>query len=474
MNKRIALSLIFLSILSLCAVKASTVKATPKTITVPDDYPTIQAAIGNATDGDTVFVRKGIYHGSTEGFGIHIDRPISLIGEDSQTTVIRGAWYRYTYEVIGITSGNVTISGFTITSDGGSASSIVVTNGDLANGSYSQVKPSGVRIIENNIVSTYGGIGTDGGENNVISQNNITLVKGIGVYLTSSNSVVSGNNIAGNLYSGIVVDSCENVTIKENNIMNNEEAGLTLGRSGPNNIHVYHNNFINNTFQVQDLGLSLYLYNLTSRLNTGDNGFPSGGNYWSDYLTRYPNATEIDSTKIANTPFVMSWYLITDNYPLVEPFNSTPPRISVISPLNQTYTDPNVPLVFTLDKQVSWTGFSLDGKQNVTLNSNSTIANLTQGSHSIVVYANGTFEIAGASEAVTFAVVLPSQSPNPTPTLQPTLEPSQSATPTTVPIVDGVNNLPCIIGAIIVIIVTITIVGLAVYFAKFRKKKETS
>ena len=32
-------------------------------------------------------------------------------------------------------------------------------------------------------------------------------------------------------------------------------------------------------------------------------------NYWSDYFTRYPNATEIDSTGIGNTPYVFYSYL---------------------------------------------------------------------------------------------------------------------------------------------------------------------
>jgi len=69
----------------------------------------------------------------------------------------------------------------------------------------------------------------------------------------------------------------------------------------------------------------------------------------------------------------------------------------------------------------------------------------------------------------------PSSSPKPTPTplvsssptQQPTLEPIQSATPTTVPIVlDGSNSM---LGIITAAIVAVSIVGLAVYFTKFRK-----
>lgn len=47
-------------------------------------------------------------------------------------------------------------------------------------------------------------------------------------------------------------------------------------------------------------------------------------NYWSDYLTKYPNATEIDSSGIGNTPYVFNSYgpvvgTVQDNHPLLKP-----------------------------------------------------------------------------------------------------------------------------------------------------------
>ena len=67
----------------------------------------------------------------------------------------------------------------------------------------------------------------------------------------------------------------------------------------------------------------------------------------------------------------------------------------------------------------------------------------------------------------------PSISPSYSPTQQPTVEPTQTAKPAIVPIVDGVNPLPYILGIIAVAIVAIIIVGLAVcfYFKKHRIKK---
>ena len=83
-----------------------------------------------------------------------------------------------------------------------------------------------------------------------------------------------------------------------------------------------------------------------------------------------------------------------------------PPKISVLSPLNQTYNEPSLPLVFTVDKPVNWTGYSLDGEQNVTIPGNSTISGLTNGLHNITVYAKDTFGNEGASETIAFTVAL--------------------------------------------------------------------
>jgi pectin methylesterase-like acyl-CoA thioesterase len=62
------------------------VKAQTKTIIVPDDYSTITAAIANATDGDTIFVKKGTYEIAENS--ITINKTLSIIGEDQTDTKI--------------------------------------------------------------------------------------------------------------------------------------------------------------------------------------------------------------------------------------------------------------------------------------------------------------------------------------------------------------------------------------------------
>jgi N-acetylneuraminic acid mutarotase len=83
---------------------------------------------------------------------------------------------------------------------------------------------------------------------------------------------------------------------------------------------------------------------------------------------------------------------------------TTPPEMSFLSPLNQTYYNSSVSLVFTVDKPVNWMGYSLDGKDNVTITGNTTITGLSAGLHNITVYAKDEFENIGASEPISFSV----------------------------------------------------------------------
>ena len=74
-----------------------------------------------------------------------------------------------------------------------------------------------------------------------------------------------------------------------------------------------------------------------------------------------------------------------------------PPQISVISPLNQTYSTSSIDFNVSLNENASWCGFSLDDDVNVsmTINSSLTGANylktgLSVGSHNVVFSCNDT------------------------------------------------------------------------------------
>ena len=87
----------------------------------PGNYSTIQEAIDNASDGDTVFVYNGLYYADK---WIKINKSIRLIGEDKYNTIIN-------VSVIDIVVSEVCISGFTI--QNGSGISIEAYSLEVAN-----------------------------------------------------------------------------------------------------------------------------------------------------------------------------------------------------------------------------------------------------------------------------------------------------------------------------------------------------
>jgi parallel beta-helix repeat protein len=264
---------------------------------------------------------------------------------------------------------------------------------------------SNVTVANNTIMDIRSDLAMNGGG----------LWTGIRVYGGSSN-IITGNNLVNNLM-GMDFGNTSNNLIIGNSITGGnpsdyyEPGGILFGYASNNT--VYHNNFnIKIGGQAMDSG----------SVNVWDNGYPFGGNYWSDYQTRYPNAKQINDSGVGDTPYVIDANN-TDRYPLMKPFTgafytlqTTPPEVTVRSPLNQTYNSSSVPLTFSVDvlspvKAVNWTGYSLDGEPNVTVTGNTTLTGLSSGLHNITVYANDTYGNIGASPAVTFTVAKPETFP---------------------------------------------------------------
>jgi len=78
--------------------------------TGPDNYTSIQDAINDASDGDTVFVFNGIYYENVE-----VDKSINLIGENKFTTIIDGEGNG---DIVKVATDWVNISSFTINNSG--------------------------------------------------------------------------------------------------------------------------------------------------------------------------------------------------------------------------------------------------------------------------------------------------------------------------------------------------------------------
>ena len=85
-------------------------------------------------------------------------------------------------------------------------------------------------------------------------------------------------------------------------------------------------------------------------------------------------------------------------------YGTVPPVLRVTSPESRAYNVSSIPIVFTATKSISWSGYSLDSLANVTLGEDATLTELPEGNHSVVVYANDTFGNMGSSSTVYFSV----------------------------------------------------------------------
>lgn len=307
--------IVILGALSLC-YRVEPGKAVARTLFVPDDYSSIQRAINAASPGDTVYVRGGTYDGN-----IVVNKTISLIGDD-RTAIIKGAG---STSGIGISADGVIVSGFTI----------LATDGPFGN--YHGVGIGGDfdTFVGNTVTNTSYGINVVGRNDtitgNVFTQNWRSIMLGYGP--SGCNGSVVGNIFQSN-YNGITLAyNNDNNTIAYNRFVNdrgiesvfgNGRATMVYNTFNASSIHlalhnpadvitVHHNNFIGSS--------ALYLPGMSA--DVLDDGYPSGGNFWSvyngvdNYSGPYQNITGSDG--IGDTPYSVPNNSVPDRYPLINP-----------------------------------------------------------------------------------------------------------------------------------------------------------
>jgi parallel beta-helix repeat protein len=142
---------------------------------------------------------------------------------------------------------------------------------------------------------------------NLGSSNDATNL-GLFTLVSSQKITLKNSTLSSDREAGVFLWSSNNNTMINNNVTLN---AIGISISGSNYNIIYHNDFVHNTIQAQVTAGST---------NIWDNGYPSGGNYWSDYtgidVKNGPNQNQTGSDGIGDTPYVIDANN-TDHYPLM-------------------------------------------------------------------------------------------------------------------------------------------------------------
>lgn len=225
------------------------------------------------------------------------------------------------------------------------------TNLTLTNNTVTDIHGGGIRTIgvegvmaSGNVVSSNlnHGVSVFLSKDVRILNNSIQFNGNNGILETGGSGVfeIIGNSIMNNSDSGVLI--WHGAEIARNTIAFNDWFGIGLNASGS---LVHHNNIISNLIQA---------YEDAVIANEWDNGYPDGGNYWSDYAgvdtMNGPAQDLLGSDGIGDTPRVVPMGR-ADRYPLMEPFEANRPPVASfeVTPL-----DGDTSTVFEFNASSSW------------------------------------------------------------------------------------------------------------------------
>ena len=311
------------------------------TITVPDDYGTIQEAINAAGEGDTIFVRNGTYDEN-----VVVNKTVSLIAESHDATIIGD---NTTNSILLMKADSASVKGFSIVPDTFPPPPLGILLKSCTN-----------CIVENNeILTGYGGNGIEinGGSNNSLIRNNIEDCTTYGITIqNSSHNLILQNSMNPHTYSIELINSdfnrlernrfalhwgtvCVFLLRSHNNTITANTLFEDLGQPQMDLYESQDNLIYHNNFNGWNCGVNIWDENCTG--NMWDNGFE--GNYWNNY-----NGSDLDHDGIGDTPYIIDGDN-QDNYPLMSPYvlfetiyiradgSIDPPTAPIITSDNITY-----------------------------------------------------------------------------------------------------------------------------------------
>ena len=303
-------------------------------ITLWDENPTYGAFYFSQSPG--AIIRDNALWGAgfdvyfnRQGWGDHVfenntigGKPVLFIGEATDVVVKGGEWGQV---LIGYCT-NITLDGLTLE---GTGEGVEVS---LSFG----VTINGTRVTD----SWEAGISLQYCHDITVSE---SFIKDCGIGINSRDddglSIVD-NWVLNSTKDGILVELGEDVSIERNVVMYSGMTGISAGADTMSsgkvasnyvsdnryygvlttiNIDVYGNTFIDN-HRDPDTGEVESPQCMDERSNEWDDG--SRGNFWSDYQTRYPDATN-DGT-VWDTPYEIKSNVL-DNFPLVHPWDPIHP-----------------------------------------------------------------------------------------------------------------------------------------------------
>lgn len=178
-----------------------------------------------------------------------------------------------------------------------------------------------------------------------------SCVHGIGTeignqaYPDSENVIISWNEIS-NCSQGLSIREVWKLTVTGNRLISND-VGMYVN-SSTWGLRAHHNDFVGNAEQAVE--------DRMGTTNLWDDGYPSGGNFWSDYngADEYGGADQDEPGPdgIGDTPYVLASGS-QDNYPLMDPV-SGPSHSAPTADFTVDITVGSVGTVFKYDASSSW------------------------------------------------------------------------------------------------------------------------